>query len=251
MAQSSNTPLLLQRYKHAGDRRAREALILQSTPLVRARARRYVGRGEPFDDLFQVGMIGLIKAIDRFDASRGVQLETYATVLVDGEIRRYFRDCTRTVKVPRAVQELGFRIQTTTDWLTSTLGRAPTLAELAEALELDEDAVRDAIAARQSFSVASLSPFSSDEGTVVDPLESLGAEDRGFALSQDRALLREGLSELDRREREIVVLYYAFNLTQSQIAARFGCSQMQVSRLLRQAERKLEHAFSDAEPLAA
>jgi RNA polymerase sigma-B factor len=250
MAQSSNVTLL-RRYHGSGDSRARERLIMECQPLVRSLARRYVGRGEPFDDLYQVGMVGLIKAVDRFDVSRGVEFSTYATPVVLGEIKRYFRDCASTVKLPRPMQELSLRIRKSTELLRSTLGHEPTVDELAETLEVSPESVLDGIEAGRSFHVESLSVYETDSGDVVDPSEALGVEDRALSLSQDRALLLQGLSELDGREQQVIVLHHVLDLTQSQIAERVGTSQMQVSRLLRQATHRMQYALADREEFAA
>jgi RNA polymerase sigma-B factor len=250
MVQSSHVTLL-RRYHGGGDTRARETLIVESVPLVRSLARRYVGRGEPFDDLFQVGMVGLIKAADRFDISRGVEFSTYALPVVLGEIKRYFRDCASAVKLPSGMQELSLRIRRSTELLTSTLGHEPTIAELAEALELPLETVIEGIEAGRSFHVESLSAYETDDGDVVDPSEALGAEDREFALSQERALLLQGLSELDGRERQVIVLRHVLDLTQSEIAERVGTSQMQVSRLLRRATHRMQYALAGTGELAA
>jgi RNA polymerase sigma-B factor len=247
----SNAWELLRRYHVGGDVRARETLILECVPLVRVFARRFTGRGEPFEDLFQVGMVGLIKAVDRFDVSRGVEFSAFAVPAVIGEIKRHFRDRTALVRVPRPTQELAVQVRKSAESLTQALGREPTIAELAEVLELPTASVLTGVEAGGSFHVASLSSFDSDRGDSSDPMESLGGPDGGFALSRDRMLLRSALSGLDNREQQVIVLRYVFDLTQSQIAARVGLSQMHVSRLLSGATRKMQLALGPGERRAA
>jgi RNA polymerase sigma-B factor len=253
MTRNSETRTLLERYHERRDPQAREELIVQWMPLVRSIAHRYAGPRERFDDLFQVGMIGLIKAVDRFDPSRGFEFSTYATPTILGEIKRHFRDCTAVVKVPRPLQELGLRIHKQSDALTATLGHSPSVAELAESLSLEEESVREGLAANRSYRVESLSVLEGgdEEGSAV-PVVALSEEEPGFAQAEDRALLHEGFEALDDRERRVVILRHALGLTQDQIAHRVGCSQMHVSRVLAQANRKLERSLAGArEQIAA
>jgi len=252
MIRNAETRALLERYHQNGDAQAREELIVQWMPLVRSLARRYAGPRERFDDLFQVGMIGLIKAVDRFDPARGFEFSTYATPTVLGEIKRHFRDCTAVVKVPRPLQELGVRIHRQSDALTATLGHSPTVTEIAEALSLDEESVREGLAANRSYRVESLSVFETADDDGLAPPVVLGEEEPGYEQAEDRALLHDGFQTLDDRERRVVILRHGLGLTQDQIAHRVGCSQMHVSRVLAQANRKLERALSDVrEQIAA
>jgi RNA polymerase sigma-B factor len=234
---------LLRRYHENGDTRSRDALIELSLPLVRSLARRYAGRGEDFDDLVQVGMVGLIKAVDRFDITRGVEFTTYATPTVIGEIKRHFRDRTSAVRIPRPIHDLGQRIPKQREALTTTLGRSPTISELAKALDADEELVIEALQAARSYKAESLSVPHGDAETT-DPMEAIGEEEPGFALSEDRIMLEAGFRKLDQRERRIVVLRFSLGLTQSQIADEVGCSQMHVSRLLRDAITKMERTIA-------
>lgn len=230
---------LLVLYRDGGDPTARGLLIERHLPLVRSLARRYANRGEPLDDLVQVGSIGLIKAIDRFDLERGVELATYATPTVIGEIKRYFRDKGWSVRVPRGLQELSLRLSQLVDELTVRLERSPTIAELAEAADVEEEEVLEALESGQAYSAASLStPSGGDEGEP-DPLESIGGLDHEYDVSEDRVLLEPGLAALDERERRIIHLRFWLGLTQSQIAQRVGISQMHVSRLIRRSLEKL------------
>jgi RNA polymerase sigma-B factor len=218
-----------------GDARARDELVARYMPLVRSLAARYAGRGEPLEDLLQVGSIGLLLAINRFDVDRGVQFTTYAVPTIVGEIQRHFRDRTWAVHVPRRMKELSLRLTRTIATMTADLGRAPTMAELAQATEVGEDEVVEALETYHAYSARSLSqPVGqrSDDDTMQDVL---GSEDSGFEDVEDVAVVEMGLRALDDRERAIVELRFYEGLTQSEIAARIGISQMHVSRLLRRA----------------
>jgi len=230
---------LLILYRDGGDPEARGLLIERHLPLVRSLARRYANRGEPLDDLVQVGSIGLIKAIDRFDLERGVELATYATPTVIGEIKRYFRDKGWSVRVPRGLQELSLRLSQLVDELTIRLERSPTIAELAEAADVEEEEVLEALESGQAYSAASLSTPSGGAEGELDPLESIGGLEHEYDVSEDRVLLEPGLAALDERERRIIHLRFWLGLTQSQIAQRVGISQMHVSRLIRRSLEKL------------
>jgi RNA polymerase sigma-B factor len=238
---------LLRRYRLHGDREARQKLITMYLPLVRSLARRYASRGEQFDDLVQVGAIGLIKAIDRFDLERGVELTTYATPNIVGEIKRYFRDKGWSVRVPRGLQELNIRINKLIDELVPKLQRSPTVNEIAEAAGVTPADVLEALETSQAYNSVSLqaSPggdSDSDEGGLID---YLGAEERAYDMMEDRTTLAPGFAKLDKRERYILHLRFFEGLTQSQIAARVGISQMHVSRLIRRSLEKLREEIGD------
>jgi RNA polymerase sigma-B factor len=225
---------LLRRYHEDGDVSAREQLVQRHLPLVRSLARRYANRGEPLDDVEQVGAIGLLKAIDRFELGREVSLATYATPNVVGEIKRHFRDKGWAIRVPRALQELNARMSGTIDALTARLGRSPSIAEIADTLETTTEDVLEALEVGSAYSTLSLSgPPGGDEES--DPLESIGSEDEGFERSEDRASLAPALEQLPLREREILRMRFEEGLPQTQIAERVGLSQMHVSRLIRKA----------------
>jgi RNA polymerase sigma-B factor len=239
MSESDNaTRALLRAYRERGDDEARRELIEQHMPLVRALARRYAGRGEPLEDLVQVGSIGLIKAIDRFDVNRGVELTTYAIPTIVGELRRHFRDKSWALHVPRRLKELNLKLSRLMEDLTAQLGRSPTVAELAEAAGVEEEEVIDALESSHAYTSRSLSALS-DEESDLDPLQWLGAEEPAYDTAEDRHLLATGLAALDDRERRIVHLRFYEGLTQSQIAREVGISQMHVSRLLRRALEKM------------
>ena len=233
---------LLRRYHKCGDLEARERLIEQYLPLVRSLARRYSYRGEQLEDLVQVGCIGLIKAIDRFDIDRGVELTTYATPNIIGEIKRHFRDKGWSVRVPRGLQELNVRLSHLVEELTVQLERSPTIAELAKAASVEEEEVLEALESGQAYATLSLSApggGGGEDGSDLDPLESLGELEHQYEVSEDRAVLAPGLRALDDRERRILHLRFFEGLTQSQIAQQVGISQMHVSRLIRRALEKI------------
>jgi RNA polymerase sigma-B factor len=229
-----NVDALLIAYHRGGDEEAREQVLVELMPLVRALASRYAGRGEPLEDLVQVGALGLIKAVDRFDVDRGVEFSSYAVPTIVGEIRRHFRDKAWAMHVPRRLKELSVRLSRVLDDLTSELARSPTVAELAEAAGVEEEDVIDALDSAHAYSTRSLQAPFDDEGdeSLVD---RLGVEERGYDEVEEGSLVTAGLDALDERERRIVELRFFEEMTQSQIAAELGISQMHVSRLLRRA----------------
>jgi len=236
---------LLRRYHHDGDVEARQRLIEQYLPLVRSLARRYSYRGEQLEDLVQVGCIGLIKAIDRFDIDRGVELTTYATPNIIGEIKRHFRDKGWSIRVPRGLQELNVKLSKLIEDLTVQLERSPTIPELAKAAGVEEEEVLEALETGQAYSTLSLStPSSGDDNEDLDPLESLGELEPEYEVSEDRAVLAPGLRVLDERERKILHLRFYDGLTQSQIAQQVGISQMHVSRLIRRSLEKMREEIA-------
>jgi RNA polymerase sigma-B factor len=238
--------VLLRRYHEQGDLAAREQLIEQYMSLVRSLARRYSYRGEQLEDLVQIGAIGLIKAIDRFDVNRGVELTTYATPNIIGEIKRHFRDRGWSVRVPRGLQELNIQLSRLIEELTVQHGRSPTIAELAKSAEVSEEEVLEALESGRAYSSLSLSAGSAghdDEGEL-DPLESLGTEEHQYEVSEDRAVLAPGFRVLDERERKILHLRFFEGLTQSQIAQQVGISQMHVSRLIRRSLEKIREEIA-------
>src|SRR5918994_1452556 len=236
---------LLRRYHEEGDLAAREQLIEQSLSLVRSLARRYAYRGEQLDDLVQIGCIGLIKAIDRFDIDRGVELTTYATPNIIGEIKRHFRDKGWAVRVPRGLQELNVQLSQLLEQLTIQLERSPTIPELAKAAGVTEEEVLEALESGQAYATLSLSaPAGGDDSSDLDPLESLGEIEHEYEVSEDRAVLAPGLAALDERERKILHLRFFEGLTQSQIAQQVGISQMHVSRLIRRSLEKVREEIA-------
>jgi RNA polymerase sigma-B factor len=239
---------LLRRYHEEGDLAAREQLIEQYLSLVRSLARRYAYRGEQLDDLIQIGCIGLIKAIDRFDVDRGVELTTYATPNIIGEIKRHFRDKGWSVRVPRGLQELNVQLSRLVEELTVQLGRSPTISELSEASGAEEEEVLEALESGRAYTSLSLSTGTAGEDDdSLDPMETLGEEEPQYEISEEWAVIAPGLRALDDRERKILHLRFFQGLTQSQIAQQVGISQMHVSRLIRRSLEKIRAEISAEE----
>jgi RNA polymerase sigma-B factor len=231
---------LLRAYHDDGDLAARERLITEGMSLVRVLARRYARRGEQLEDLVQVGSIGLIKAIDRFDVGRGVELTTFAIPVIVGELKRHFRDRVWSVSVPRRLKELHLALGRLLDDLTAELGRSPTISELAAASGTDEEDVVEALEVGGAYSSRSLSSSTDrEDGAEPGPLETLPDDRDAYAGVEERVLLADAVDVLDEREKQIVHLRFVEGLTQSRIAVELGISQMHVSRLIRKALDKL------------
>ncbi len=195
--------ILLRRYHEDGDLQAREQLIEQYMSLVRSLARRYSYRGEQLEDLVQIGAIGLIKAIDRFDLDRGVELTTYATPNIIGEIKRHFRDKGWSVRVPRGLQELNVQLSRLIEQLTVQLGRSPTIPELAKAAGVEEEEVLEALESGRAYTSLSLSVGGGGgDDDDLDPLESIGTEEHEYEVSEDRAVLAPGFKVARRAGAE-------------------------------------------------
>jgi RNA polymerase sigma-B factor len=237
---------LLRRYREHGDLRARESLIAGFAPVVRRIARRFEGRGEALEDLVQVGMVGLIKAVDRFDPGREVAFSTYAFPCIIGEIKRHLRDRVWDVGVPRPVKDLAVRLPREQERLSALLGHSPTVRELAEALEADEEQTLEALDARQGYKALSLSATVGDSDDEPDLLGQIGGEDEGYERCEERLVLHAGFEHLDQRERRVLLLRFAHGLTQSEIAVQLGFSQMHISRIIRKALEKLGTAVVEA-----
>ena len=201
---------LFRRYKQDGDMEAREKLVMSHLNLVRFLANKFKNRGEPLDDLIQVGYLGLLKAIDRFDPDRGLEFTTYATPTIMGEIKRHFRDKGWSVRVPRRLQELSAKVNQATDALTTSLQRSPTVEEIAEY---------------------------EDTPSVLDRYAS---EDSALAFTDDRLVIEEALKGFSPREREVIEMRFVKGMTQIEIAEKLGVSQVQVSRLLRRTLKKIQ-----------
>jgi RNA polymerase sigma-B factor len=223
----------------------RDRLVEMHLPLVEYLARRFAGRGEPLDDLIQVGTIGLIKAVDRFDTERGVEFSTYATPTVVGEIKRHFRDKGWTVRVPRRLQELRAALSAATAQLTQDLGRSPTVSELATRLGVGEEEVLEGLESANAYAAVSLEATDDADGQSV--LDTLGAMDEALEGVEYRESLKPLLDSLPERERRILVLRFFGNMTQSQIAAELGISQMHVSRLLARTLSQLRERLLEEE----
>ncbi len=221
---------LFREFRRTRSRRTRNDLVERHMGLAAHVARRFGRRGPSDDDLRQVAFLALVKAVDRFDPDRNVAFSTFAGRTIEGEIKRHFRDHTWTVRVPRSTKETHLRLRRATDELTQRLGRSPTVPQLAEHLGIDVDEVLEGIAAGSAYSTASLDAPVGDDG---DGARQLGAEDEGFGHVADVSLVTELMTGLPEREQEIVRLRFFEELSQSEIAARVGISQMHVSRLLR------------------
>ncbi|MCW2496609.1 SigB/SigF/SigG family RNA polymerase sigma factor [Jatrophihabitans sp.] len=225
----------------------RERLVDQHMPLVVYLARRFYGRNEPMNDLIQVGAIGLIKAIDRFDPSRGLEFSTYATPTILGELKRHFRDTGWLIHVPRRAQELQTTLNAARADLSQELGRAPTVRELAKRIDCEEDAVIEALDVARAYSGVPLDILT-PPGESAPEHPKLGFTDEGFEQVEQRADLREVIGQLPELEREILLLRFVANKTQTEIAGIVGVSQMQVSRLVARGLKRLRASMGVDEP---
>ncbi|MGZ4268116.1 MAG: SigB/SigF/SigG family RNA polymerase sigma factor [Solirubrobacteraceae bacterium] len=232
---------LFERYLDRRDPVDREMLVERFLPLARQLARRYQRPDEPFDDLFQVACLGLVKAIDRFDLERQVAFSSYAVPTILGEIKRYFRDKTWSVRVPRDLQELALKVDRAVADLSLGLHRAPTVSEIAEKLGAEEEDVLEALEASGAYKATSLeAPRGSSDDDGGDTLgDTMGSEEHGFGLAEDRATLEHLMRSITPREREVLRLRFAEDLTQAEIGEQIGVSQMQVSRIIRQSIARL------------
>jgi RNA polymerase sigma-B factor len=241
-----STDELLRRYREHEDPATLEEIVRRFEPLARSVARRYHARGEPLEDLTQVAMVGLLKAISRFDPDRGFAFTSFATPTMLGELKRYFRDSGWAVHVPRGVKERALELASVTDQLSSKLGRSPSLEELAEALDATEEQTLDAIEAYHARHAAPLEAGSDDDEAGVPALAAvLGAEDVRLEQAEYLTMIAKGVETLSESDRLILYLRFGRDLTQSEIAARIGTSQMQVSRLLRAAIEKIRRVSGD------
>lgn len=227
----------------------RDELVRRHLPLVQFLVRRFAGRGEPLDDLVQVATIGLIKAVDRFDPDRGVEFSTYATPTVIGEVKRHFRDRGWAIRVPRRLQENMLAVTRTSGELFGQLSRSPTIAELAEATRLSEEDVLEAIESSHVYTTVSLdAEFGTAQGgAALTAHPTAGDAQAALEGVEHRQSLRPLLEQLDHRERQIIVLRFFANLTQSEIAAEVGMSQMHVSRLLGRTLARLREGLASKE----
>ena len=224
---------------------AREDLVHLHYSLVEHCARRFRNRGEPFEDLVQVGTIGLIKAVDRFEVGRGVEFSTYATPTVIGEIKRHFRDKGWAIRVPRRLQELRMQIGSATGELTQRLGRSPTPRELAEEIGCSVEEVMEGIESSHAYATLSLDASDDSDDGPPAMLDLLGHEDANIEHVEVRESIRPLLAGLGEREKKILLLRFFKNMTQSQIAEEIGVSQMHVSRLLTRTLAQLRTSLED------
>ena len=232
---------LFRRFKEEGDMDAREKLVMSHLNLVRFIANKFKNRGEPIDDLIQVGYLGLLKAIDRFDPSRGLEFTTFATPTIMGEIKRHFRDKGWSVRVPRRLQELSAKVNQATDTLTSQLQRSPTIAEIADYLDATVDEVLEAMESSSAYSSVSLeAPSGADDDDTPSVIDRYAIEDSDLAFTDDRIIIEEALASFSPRERDVIEMRFLKGMTQIEIAEKLGISQVQVSRLLRRTLKKIQ-----------
>ncbi len=235
-----HTRELFRRYRATDDEEARDELITMYLNLVKYLASRFRNRGEPVDDLVQVGTIGLIKAIDRFDIDRQVEFTTYATPTIVGELKRYFRDKGWAIKVPRRLQELSFKVNQAVDALTVKNQRSPSIQEIAEYLGVTSEEVLEAMETSEAYNFVSLETDRGGDGSdSFSILEYIGKNDALMDVVDDRATLSSALKELSPQEQRVLYLRFFEGLTQTEIARQLDISQMQVSRLLRRTLRVL------------
>ena len=230
---------LLREYHEEGSQRARERLIQQYMPLVKSLARRHSKRGEQYEDLVQVGSIGLIKAVDRFDAERGVEFGAFAIPNIAGEIKRYIRDRAWPIKIPRRLQELHPGLCSCSAELSAQLERPATIAEIAQRSGVEEPEVEAALAVTRIQSPVSLSAAGTGKDADDDFADLDGVLDGGYELGEQRAVLAAGFRVLNARERRLLHLRFFAGMSQPQIAREVGISQIHVSRLTRQALEKM------------
>src|SRR5207248_5801935 len=228
------------------NRQARDELVERFLPLARKLARRYAQSSEPYEDLVQVASLGLVKAVERFDPARGYAFSSFAVPTIVGELKRYFRDTAWALHVDRSGQERARKITDAQREISSNLGRAPTVVELAEYLELSSEEVMDGLQTAEAYDTLSLdAPQPVDNESPVSRLEAIGDEDGRLELVDAQATIFAAAQHLPRRERQILFLRFGADLTQTEIAERVGVSQMQVSRLLRKSLRRLREMTQD------
>ena len=219
-------------YRRTGSRALRNRLIEEHRQVAERVARRFPNRSLPWDDVFQVAQLGLLKAVERFDPARGFKFSTFAEPTISGELKRHFRDHAWDVRVPRRAHDLQQSVKRMADELTHELDRGPTITEIAERLDVSVDDVMMAMEADAARRATSLSaPVGDQDGAPLS--EQLGSEDPSLEGAADRMTVLELVADLPERERELVRLRFEENLSQTEIGERLGISQMHVSRLLR------------------
>lgn len=244
----ARTRRLLERYHRTGDEGARERVIQEQLPLVEFLARKFAGRGEPVDDLVQVGSVGLIKAVDRFDVDRKIEFSTYATPNILGEIKRHFRDKGWAMRVPRGLQELRQSAKDAIRDETVRTGRSPTISELAETLQADEESVAEALTLGRAYNTTSLdAPVNQEDSGGDTILDFQTDDDSPLEGIEDRMLLREAIGGLKGQQQKILMLRFNEGKTQTEIADDIGVSQMHISRLLRRALSDLREELTELE----
>jgi RNA polymerase sigma-B factor len=240
---------LFVRWQRDGETQARDALVERYLPLARKLARRYSGAREPFDDLLQVASLGLVKAVDRFDATRGTAFSSFAVPTILGELKRYFRDLGWSVHVPRGAQEQALKVEEMQHRMTAVTGRPPSVQDLAQYMELDVEDVLAALETAAAHHSSSLDvPRDDEEGELATLADALGEEDEGYEIVEANATIAAAAQHLSTRERRVLSLRFIEDRTQTQIAELIGVSQMQVSRILRRALERLRE-LTDADEL--
>jgi RNA polymerase sigma-B factor len=248
---TTDAAVLFAQWQQHGDQRAREELVDRFLPLARKLARRYSGAREPFDDLLQVASLGLVKAIDRFDPSRGTAFSSFAVPTILGELKRYFRDLGWAVHVPRGAQELALKVEEAQQQLTVKTGRPPDVYELAQFLELSTEEVLDALETSGAHHTVSLdTPRDDADGEAGTLADAFGEHDPRFELVEASVSIAAAAQHLSARERRVLELRFVRDLTQTQIADLIGVSQMQVSRILRRALLQLRELTEGETPPA-
>ena len=224
---------LFRRYRAERTSALRRELVERWMPLARQLAAHYRVRDEAYEDLLQVASLGLLKAINGYDPDRGIAFSSYAVPTILGEVRRYFRDKAWSVRVPRALQELALDVEKCATRMTTELGRAPTVDELAEQLDTTAEAVLEAKQAGDAYSATSLESSRGEDPDAPTLGDTLGSLDGGFHAAEDRATLTTLLVSIPERDREVLRLRFEEDLTQTEIAYRIGVSQMAISRIIR------------------
>jgi RNA polymerase sigma-B factor len=238
----------LEEYADTRDRDLRDEIVAAQVGLAEYLARRFRNRGEPIEDLVQVALLGLLKAVERFDPSRGLEFSTFATPTIVGELKRHFRDKGWAVRVPRRVQELHLRMGTVVNNLSQELGRSPTIPEIARRAEVSVDEVLEAMEAGRAYRFSSIDMGTSDEEDRAPGMAAaqLGEDDTGLDEVEHRLLLSPLIASLPKREQMIIHLRFFRGMTQSEIAIRLGISQMHVSRLLARSLTQLRQRAGSA-----
>jgi RNA polymerase sigma-B factor len=246
---AADSQQLFQRWREDNDREARDELIARFLPLARKLARRYAQSSEPYDDLVQVASLGLVKAVERFDPTRGFAFTSFAVPTIVGELKRYFRDSGWAIHVDRGAQERARKINEARQVISARTGRPPRVDELAQYLELSEEEVLDGLQVAEAYGTVSLdAPMPGEDDASGSRLDAIGDEDERLGLVDDQTTIFAAAKHLPKREREILYLRFGMDLTQSEIAERVGVSQMQVSRLLRRSLQRLRQLTGEPRP---
>ncbi len=244
-AQDAETLAQFEQYRQTGEPKLRDVLVLKHLWIATRAARRFSERGEPFDDLLQVGSLGLVKAVERFDPAVGSSFMAFAMPTVVGEIRRHFRDHTWSLKVPRRAKDLKGSVTATVSELAQELGRSPRIDEIAERMRIDPEAVLETLEASAAYRTSTLDLPAGEQPSSLQ--SALASDDADLGTALDRAAIGQLLAELPQRERKIVYLRFFEQLSQSEIAERVGTSQVHVGRLLHASLARLRaHIDRDA-----